>query len=67
MDESKAIDLEIPGGTAVFFSANILHGAYDNHSNRTRYSTAWHYLPGDLHLDRFVRGEYEDRHTVREA
>lgn len=39
--------------------------AYDNFSDRTRYSTAWHYIPGDLQMDRFVRGEYEDRHIVR--
>lgn len=65
VDESQAVDLEIPAGTVVIFSANILHGAYDNFSDRTRYSTAWHYMPGDFHSDRFVKGEYEDRHVVR--
>jgi phytanoyl-CoA hydroxylase len=65
VDETQAVDLEIPAGTVVIFSANLLHGAYDNFSCRTRYSTAWHYIPGDLHLEKFVRGEYEDRHTVR--
>lgn len=65
VDESQAIDLVIPAGTVVVFSANLLHGSNDNFSDRTRYSTAWHYLPGDLHMDRFVRGEYEDRHLVR--
>jgi ectoine hydroxylase-related dioxygenase (phytanoyl-CoA dioxygenase family) len=49
----------------VIFSANLLHGAYDNFSDRTRYSTAWHYIPGDLNMERFVRGEYSDRHIVR--
>jgi hypothetical protein len=65
VDESRAVDLEIPAGTVVVFSANLLHGAHDNLSDRTRYSTAWHYIPGDLHMERFVRGEYEDRHIVR--
>ncbi|MGA1198871.1 MAG: phytanoyl-CoA dioxygenase family protein [Candidatus Latescibacterota bacterium] len=65
VDESQAVDLEIPAGTVVIFSANLLHGAYDNFSDRTRYSTAWHYVPGDLNMERFVRGEYSDRHIVR--
>jgi len=65
VDESQAVDLEIPAGTVVIFSANLLHGAHDNFSDRTRYSTAWHYIPGDFVSDRFVRGEYEDRHVVR--
>lgn len=65
VDETQAVDLVIPAGTVVVFSANLLHGSNDNFSDRTRYSTAWHYLPGDLHMDRFVRGEYEDRHIVR--
>lgn len=64
VDESGAVDLEIPGGTAVFFSANILHGAYDNHSDRSRYATAWHYLPGDVNPTKFKRGEYEDRYSA---
>ncbi len=65
VDESQAVDLEIPAGTVVVFSANLLHGANDNFSDRTRYSTAWHYIPGDLQMERFVRGEYSDRHIVR--
>ncbi|MDP7130434.1 MAG: phytanoyl-CoA dioxygenase family protein [Planctomycetota bacterium] len=65
LDDSDALDVDCPAGTVVFFSANLLHGAYDNHSDRTRYSTAWHYLPGDLSLKRFPRGGYGDRHTVR--
>ena len=65
VDESEAIDLELRGGTVVLFSANLLHGAYDNRSNRTRFGTAWHYVPGDLELERFPRGEYEDRHILR--
>ena len=65
VDESRAVDVIVPAGTVILFSANILHGAYDNHSNRTRYSTAWHYLPEDLNPENFVRGEYEDRHVAR--
>jgi len=65
VDESVAVDVIIPAGSVVLFSANLLHGARDNYSNRTRYSTAWHYLPGALNPERFVRGEYHDRHIVR--
>lgn len=66
VEEKRALDLPVPAGTAVLFSANLLHGAKDNlHSRRTRYSTAWHYIPGALHLERFPRGVYEDRHAVR--
>ena len=64
VDESRAVDLAIPAGTVVLFSANLLHGAYDNHSNRTRYSTAWHYLPEELNPERFPKGIYEDRHVA---
>lgn len=65
VDEARAVDLVIPAGTVALFSANLLHGARDNHSDRTRYSTAWHYLPGALNPERFPRGEYKDRHLVR--
>lgn len=65
VDESQAVDVVCPAGTVVFFSANLLHGADDNTSARCRYSTAWHYLPEDLDLERFPRGDYEDRFTVR--
>lgn len=65
VDESDATDVICPAGTVVLFSANLLHGARDNHSDRTRYSTAWHYLPGDMNLEKFSRGGYEDRITVR--
>lgn len=63
-DESDAVHLEIPGGTVVLFSANLLHGANPQRSNRSRYSTAWHYLPGDMSLPPFNRGEYPDRHII---
>ena len=68
VDESRAVDVAVPAGTVILFSANLLHGTADNEDpERTRYSTAWHYVPGDLDLERFRRGEYEDRHTVRRA
>ena len=66
VDESQAVDVICPAGTVVLFSANLIHGAYDNTSrDRCRYSTAWHYLPGDLALEQFPRESYEDRFTVR--
>ena len=65
VDESRAIDVVCPGGTVVLFSANLLHGASTNTSDRTRYCTAWHYIPADLDLEMFPFGEYEDRHEVR--
>ena len=64
VDEAAAVDIIVPGGSVVLFSANLLHGTNDNRSDRSRYSTAWHYVPGDLALDRFPRAGYEDRHTV---
>ncbi|MDA0337280.1 MAG: phytanoyl-CoA dioxygenase family protein [bacterium] len=68
VDEAAAIDVEVPGGSVVLFSANLLHGTADNEDpERTRYSTAWHYVPGDLDLERFPRGGYDDRFTVRPA
>ena len=65
VDESQAIDVVCPAGTVVLFSANILHGARPNVSGRSSYRTAWHYIPGDLQLEMFPRGEYKDRHIVR--
>ena len=64
VDESRAVDLLMPAGTVALFSANLLHGAGDNTSQRPRYSTAWHYVPGDLVLERFPREEYADRHIL---
>lgn len=66
VDESTAVPLEVPGGTVILFSANLLHGANANVSRRTRYSTAWHYIPGDLDLAQFPKGVYPDRHTIAE-
>ena len=68
VEESRAVDVAVPAGTVLLFSANLLHGTADNDDpDRTRYSTAWHYVPGDLDLERFRRGKYEDRWTVRRA
>ena len=64
VDESKALDVECPGGTVVLFSANLLHGATTNTSDRSRYSTAWHYIPAELELEQFPFGQYRDRHAV---
>src|SRR5690349_14047414 len=63
--EDQAVDVICPPGTAVLFSANLLHGARPNLSSRTSYRTAWHYIPGDMNLELFPRGSYKDRHIVR--
>lgn len=65
VNESQAVHVECPGGTVVLFSANTLHGATTNSSDRSRYSTAWHYIPADLDLEMFRFGEYEDRHLIQ--
>ncbi|MDA1191272.1 MAG: phytanoyl-CoA dioxygenase family protein [Candidatus Poribacteria bacterium] len=67
VDESKALDVVCPAGTVVLFGANLLHGSYDNVSDRPRYSTAWHYVPDDVAQDRFPNPGYSDRHIVRRA
>ncbi|MEM7031395.1 MAG: phytanoyl-CoA dioxygenase family protein [Chloroflexota bacterium] len=64
VDESQALSVECPGGTVVLFSANLLHGATTNKSDRSRYSTAWHYIPADLDLAQFPFGKYKDRHAM---
>jgi ectoine hydroxylase-related dioxygenase (phytanoyl-CoA dioxygenase family) len=64
VDESQATFVECPAGTVVLFSANLLHGAATNTSDRSRYSTAWHYIPADLDLEQFPFGTYKDRHVI---
>ncbi|MCH8291027.1 phytanoyl-CoA dioxygenase family protein [Candidatus Poribacteria bacterium] len=64
VDDSEAVDVSVLAGSVVLFSANLLHGSYDNRSTRSRYSTAWHYTPAELALERFPRGGYKDRHIV---
>ncbi|MGY8823862.1 MAG: phytanoyl-CoA dioxygenase family protein [Candidatus Latescibacterota bacterium] len=65
VDEQQAVMLPMPAGTVVLFSSNLLHGTADNTSTCTRYSTTWHYIPGDLDLANFPRGGYDDRYIVR--
>ena len=67
IEPTQAVALPMPAGTVAIFSANLLHGTTDNQSERSRYSTAWHYIPGDLVLERFPRGGYADRHLVRKG
>ncbi len=62
--DEHAVDVCVPAGTVVFFSANLLHGTYDNPGSRSRFSTAWHYLPGDVALERFPRDSGRDRHPI---
>lgn len=61
VEEKQAVDLVCPAGTVVLFSANLLHGAHPNLSERSSYRTAWHYIPADLNLEQFPRGIYKDR------
>ena len=62
--DEDAIDVCVPAGTVVFFSANLLHGTHDNTGERSRFSTAWHYLPSDVGLERFPRDAGKDRHPI---
>ena len=64
VDEKKAIDIEVPAGTAVIFSPNLLHGTHDNHSQRSRYSVIWHYIPTDFSISRFPKSGEGDRHAI---
>ena len=66
VDEARAVSVVVPAGSFVLFSANLLHGAMDNVSDRSRYSTAWHYMPADFVSDKFPKGQYEDRFSVRD-
>ena len=62
--DEDAVDVRAPAGTVVLFSANLLHGTHDNTGDRSRFSTAWHYLPGDVALERFPRDSGGDRHAI---
>jgi phytanoyl-CoA hydroxylase len=64
VDENKAVNVVCSAGTVVLFSANLLHGARFNNSDKTSYRTAWHYLPQDLDLEQFPYGIYKDRHRL---
>lgn len=67
VDETEAVDIVCPAGTIVLFSARLMHGAYDNFSDRSSYRTAWHYVPSSVDLERHPRGNHPDRHTVAVA
>jgi len=72
VDESKSIDIEVPAGSVVLFSSLLMHAAHQNRTpDKTRYSVFWHYLPGDHNFawrgTSFGRGEYQDRHIIRQA
>lgn len=51
-------------GTVVLFSANLLHSALPNRSDRSRYGLFWHYLPRDFQPANFLSGGYSDRHEL---
>ena len=38
------LDLELKAPYSVFFNINLIHGCYQNNSNRTRFSLAWEYI-----------------------
>lgn len=48
IDESKIrgeiLDLELSAPYAVFFNINLIHGCYENKSDKTRFSLAWEYI-----------------------
>ena len=68
VDESEALDVVCPPGTVVLFSASLMHGTYDNESGaqggRSRFSTAWHFVPAEMDLPPYNRGQYADRHSI---
>ena len=65
VDDTDAIDLECPAGTVFLFSANLLHAAPRNESGRSRYSTAWHYVPGPVIEPKFPKGSYLDLYVMK--
>lgn len=44
LDGDQILDLELKAPYAVFFNINLIHGCYDNLSERTRFSLAWEYI-----------------------
>lgn len=67
--EKEAVDVQIPAGTAVFFSPMLVHSARPNSSKlATRKSVFWHYVPSDVIFEwrgiDFSRDRYKDRHVV---
>lgn len=65
--EPLAEPLAVPctAGTAVLFSANLLHSALPNRSaSRSRFGLFWHYLPRDVQPNNFRSADYADRHEL---
>jgi len=68
-DEAAAVDVAVPAGSVVLFSAMLIHGAHKNtHPSQTRYSIFGHFVPSSLGFawrgTDFSHGIYKDRHTV---
>lgn len=64
VDAAQVVALPVPAGTVVLFSANLMHGTEDNTSDRTRYSTAWHYCPTGTEMSEALQ-KTDDRFVVR--
>jgi ectoine hydroxylase-related dioxygenase (phytanoyl-CoA dioxygenase family) len=43
-NKMKIVDMEREAPYATFFDINLVHGCYNNKSNRTRFSLAWEYI-----------------------
>ncbi len=67
IDESKIrgeiLDLELDAPYAVFFNINLIHGCYENKSNRTRFSLAWEYIKSKYTNVPSNEGIWCDRNT----
>ena len=57
-------DLVMPPAASPYSRPTSCTAARTTTGKASRYSTAWHYLPGDLDLENFDRGTYEDCHEV---
>lgn len=44
LNRDAILDLELKAPYAVFFNINLIHGCYNNRSDRTRFSLAWEYI-----------------------
>jgi phytanoyl-CoA hydroxylase len=51
-DESEAVALRVPAGSAVFFSGMTVHGSYANNSAEPRRAFATHYMDGGSWVSR---------------
>lgn len=43
-EKMKIVDMERKAPYATFFDINLVHGCYNNKSNKTRFSLAWEYI-----------------------